>query len=180
MNTDNLLEQQKNKAIEKLNLQMIEEIGEPSIVNNIYSNLKILFDCFLFYMNNQPEVYSFTFDLNMSIKMYMIEKSEYIITQAYAIYNINNDNFFKYLTEYINDKTIPDVIKNDEEIIAKKMNEKNINRTQNIQEVLENMLLYDDIEHKCKIQEYEKNSNGKKQGTRFSKIKNGKSYIMNK
>lgn len=215
---DNDLTRQFNEEIEKLNTKMIEKFGEPPKIRGIYPDIQRIFDVWLFYRDNQPEIEDFTDHLNMNIRMFMGEKMEKIMEQAYVIYNIDDKKFIKYLLDYLDNNKIPELSKNDEEKMEERIQELELKK---MHSKMEQMFEQDPSKREdfkeYMMSEHKKRSNGKnhcvicgdtedmiylivipnsaydnkhlcmecfnnqkQQGTKFSKIKKGKSYIMNK
>ena len=103
-----------NNEIEKLNNKMIEKLGEPPKIRGIYPDIKKIFDVWLFYKDNHPEIKDFTVRLNMNLAMFMGDAQQHVTDQAYVIYNIDYKQFFEYLSDYVENNKIPELSKNDE------------------------------------------------------------------
>lgn len=216
-NPDDELTRLFNNEIEKLNNKMIEKFGEPPKIRGVYPDIKRIFDVWIFYKNNYPEIKDFTDHLNMNLAMFVGKAQQHIKDQAYVIYNIDHEHFFEYLLNYVENNKIPELSKNDEkkmeeriaELKLKKMHsemeqmfERDPSNREDFREYMmsenkkrsngkNHCVICGDTEDKIKLiiisnLDYDNKhlcadcfNNQKRQGSKFSKIKNGESYMMN-
>jgi len=128
---ENKLLDKLNNWIVKLNNDMVLKFGEPPKERGIMPSLKQLFDSYLFYNENKPEIKDFEDIITINMSMYIGERMQHIVESADIVYAIEPKNFFELLKKYIETSIVEDIPKLTKNEMDKRIQKKEIEKITN-------------------------------------------------